>query len=103
MKFGHMPTGLLHKATSITGTGSNMAPSQTTQQEKDFVAHFSDQQHVLPPEEVLQDPRNKDLGHSSKSLSVRDFELVRTLGTGACVLGCLFAFARGSQLGERAC
>jgi hypothetical protein len=67
-----------------------MAASQTTQQEKDFVAHFSDQQHVLPPDEVLQDPRNMDLGHSSKSLSVRDFELVRTLGTGACLLAaCL--------------
>lgn len=30
-----------------------------------------------------QDPRNKSLGGSSKGLTLRDFELVRTLGTGA--------------------
>lgn len=52
------------------------------EQEKQFVAHFSDQHEPLPPEEVQQDPRNKELGRSSRALSVKDFELVRTLGTG---------------------
>lgn len=52
------------------------------EQERAFVAHFSDQQRPLAPEEVQQDPRNKDLGRSSRGLSVDDFELVRTLGTG---------------------
>ncbi|TVY13381.1 cAMP-dependent protein kinase catalytic subunit [Lachnellula arida] len=54
----------------------------TTQQDKDFIAHFAASQHTLPPEEIQQDPRNKELGRSSKGLCVRDFELVRTLGTG---------------------
>ena len=61
-------------------TAAEMAT--TTQQEKAFVANFSAAQHTLPPEEVQQDPRNKELGRSSRGLSVRDFELVRTLGTG---------------------
>ncbi|ESZ98360.1 cAMP-dependent protein kinase catalytic subunit [Sclerotinia borealis F-4128] len=51
-------------------------------EERQFVAHFSQEQHILPPEEIQQNPRNKELGASSRSLSVRDFELVRTLGTG---------------------
>ncbi len=64
-----------------------MSPEERTaavEQEKQFVAHFSEQQHPLPPEEVQQHPRNKDLGRSSRALSIHDFELVRTLGTGAC-------------------
>lgn len=52
------------------------------QQEKDFVAHFSDNQHTLSPSEVANAPQDKDLGQSSKSLRVEDFDLVRTLGTG---------------------
>lgn len=51
-------------------------------EERQFVAHFSQEQHVLPPDEIQQNPRNKELGASSRTLSVRDFELVRTLGTG---------------------
>jgi hypothetical protein len=52
------------------------------------VAHFAEnqQQHPLAPEEIQQDSRNKELGHSSKGLSVKDFNLVRTLGTGTCVV-----------------
>ena len=60
--------------------------AQTREREKHFVAQFSDQQHPLPPEEITQDSRNKELGGSSRGLSVHDFELVRTLGTGACCL-----------------
>jgi len=52
------------------------------QKEKEFVAHFSNQQYPLPLAEVVQNPSHKELGSSSRSLSVDDFELVRTLGTG---------------------
>ena len=58
--------------------------SEQREHEKQFIAHYSDQQHSLEPDEIAQDPRNKELGASSKGLSVRDFELVRTLGTGMC-------------------
>jgi protein kinase A len=79
MKFAEMATAVLHHGSSATSSNDNMA--ETAEQDKQFVAHF-DQQHPLPPSEVQQDPRNKELGRSSKGLSVHDFELVRTLGTG---------------------
>ena len=60
-----------------------MASAETIEQEKHFIAEFAEQQTPLPPEQVQKDPRNKELGRSSRGLSVEDFELVRTLGTGA--------------------
>ena len=80
----HHHNGPSHHAspTSSSPTSSIVTP-ETIRQEKQFVAQFSSEQSVLPPDEIQQDPRNKELGGSSKGLSVRDFELVRTLGTGA--------------------
>ena len=69
-----------------------MASAETIEQEKHFIAEFAEPHHPLPPEEVQQDPRNKELGKSSRGLSVEDFDLVRTLGTGAC---CAFFFFAG--------
>jgi protein kinase A len=81
-------TALLHKIQDhIPGGNSSsgpMASPETIEQEKDFIADFAEQQHPLPPDEVQQDPRNKELGRSSSGLSLEDFELVRTLGTGEC-------------------
>jgi hypothetical protein len=58
--------------------------TEIIEREKQFVAQFSEQQHdVLPPEQIQQNPSNKALGGSSKGLNVDDFELVKTLGTGA--------------------
>lgn len=76
-----------------------MSP-EAIEQEKQFIAQFSDQQHPLPPEEVLEDPRSKQLGHSSKALGVRDFELVRTLGTG---IYSLQSEEMGIVVGVRGC
>jgi protein kinase A len=75
----HIP---IHSGNS--SSSDPMVSTETIEQEKHFIAAFSDQQQSLAPEEVQQDPRNKELGKSSKGLSVKDFELVRTLGTGAC-------------------
>jgi protein kinase A len=75
-----------HRSSSTSTSpspASSFARSDTALQERQFVAKFSDQQKVLPPDQIQQDPRNKELGCSSKSLTVRDFVLVRTLGTGA--------------------
>jgi protein kinase A len=73
-----------HTSTSSSSTNSSSVSSEAIkQQEKQFIAKFSEQPIVLPPDKIQQDPRNKELGGSSKGLSVRDFELVRTLGTGA--------------------
>ena len=84
-----MAAGLLHnhgpshQASPSSTSASSLVTPESVRQEKQFVAQFSDQQGVLPPDEIQQDPRNKELGGSSKGLTVRDFELVRTLGTGA--------------------
>lgn len=66
-----------------------MASPETIEQEKQFIADFAEEQHPLPPDEIQQNPRNRELGGSSRGLSVQDFELVRTLGTGACCACCL--------------
>ncbi|KAG0650387.1 cAMP-dependent kinase catalytic subunit [Hyphodiscus hymeniophilus] len=70
---------LLHKIQDhMPGNSSEppMASPETIEQEKHFIAEFAEQQHPLPPEEVQQDPRNKELGRSSRGLGVEDFELV---------------------------
>jgi protein kinase A len=83
-----MAAGLLHHHHSShypspSSSHASLVTPESIKQERQFVARFSDQKCVLPPDEIQQDPRNKELGRSSKSLTVRDFELVRTLGTGA--------------------
>lgn len=60
--------------------------AEQVERDKQFVAHYAESQHTLAPEEIAQDAKNKELGHSSKGLSVKDFDLVRTLGTGTCLV-----------------
>jgi protein kinase A len=83
----HEAQGALHNVhLPRHSSQSTMSPTERksiAEQEKQFVAHFSEQHEPLPPEEVSQAPRNKELGRSSRALTVHDFELVRTLGTGA--------------------
>lgn len=89
-----MATPVLHKAaavgrdlfaaTATTGTSSE-APSEKVghDEERERLAQVGN--HVsapLPPSEVVKDPAKKELGASSRSLRLSDFELVRTLGTG---------------------
>jgi protein kinase A len=84
MAMKQMAAALLHHHSSSPSPPPSISVSpETIEHEKQFISHFSEQQHPLPPDEIAQDPRNKELGGSSKGLSVRDFELVRTLGTGA--------------------
>jgi hypothetical protein len=70
------------------------SPPRSLTSERAFIAGFSERQHAhpLPPDEVQQDPRNKELGRSSRALTVKDFDLMRTLGTGKSYLFCLSMF-----------
>jgi protein kinase A len=99
MKFATLAQVVLHTSSSGGGASSShfrrksskmaTVTPQMVEEDKQFIARFSEQQEPLPPEEVQQDPRNKELGRSSRGLSVKDFELVRTLGTGAfCFIDC---------------
>jgi protein kinase A len=104
-----MATGLLHHhhgsshhaSPTSTSPASSIVSAETIRQEKQFVAQYSGELAVLPPDEIQQDPRNKELGGSSKGLSVRDFELVRTLGTGVYYDFHAWLRRRGSAMPSR--
>ncbi|KAL8843354.1 MAG: hypothetical protein Q9170_000212 [Blastenia crenularia] len=56
--------------------------NEKCQQEKQFIANFYDNSRPLPPNEIADSPRNKELATSSRQLRIQDFELIKTLGTG---------------------
>ncbi|CAG8984271.1 hypothetical protein HYALB_00010696 [Hymenoscyphus albidus] len=76
---------------------STTTTARSAQQEKEFVAHYANKTRSLKTEEIQEDKRNKALGHSSKRLSVKDFELVRTLGTGTFARVWLVRLANASE------
>src|SRR5271156_1580390 len=66
-----------------TRQGSS-APS-VRQEEKNFVIanyEVAAGRETVPPEQIAQDPQNKQLGFSAQQPRVEDFELMKTLGTG---------------------
>ena len=50
--------------------------------ERDSITQVDTTAGILPPQEIAQDPQNKELGKSSSALRIQDFDLVKTLGTG---------------------
>lgn len=52
------------------------------QDEKRFIVHWEEEKGILEPNEITVDPERKRLGHTSNSLRVEDFNLIKTLGTG---------------------
>ncbi|KAH7390264.1 camp-dependent protein kinase A [Cadophora sp. MPI-SDFR-AT-0126] len=87
-------SGILHHHKSRS---DEPCSEEKHQEEKDFVAHFAEQHDILAPEEVQQDPRNKDLGRSSRGLNVHDFNLIRTLGTGTFARVWLVSLANPAE------
>lgn len=80
----HLPsTGGLRVLGSNAPVSTDTAPDECRQKEKDFIAQFEDEPRPLSPKFIAQDQRNKRLGMSSKHLRLQDFELLKTLGTGA--------------------
>jgi len=79
----HLASALLHHHSSHEE--EQPVGPEVIEEEKHFVAQFADStQNQLAPEEIKTDPRHKKLGGSSRGLSVHDFDLIKTLGTGAC-------------------
>lgn len=54
--------------------------------EKSKLAAWEADKRPLEYDQILVDPRDKVVGHSSKVLRRDDFELLKTLGTGALSL-----------------
>lgn len=73
----------LHHGSHSHSEAANIS-DMSLSQEQEFVAHCAEDQSVMAPEQI-DDERSKEIGHASRSLGVKDFELVRTLGTGAYV------------------
>ncbi|TAQ89182.1 hypothetical protein B7494_g2496 [Chlorociboria aeruginascens] len=79
----HTPLSTVGSSNTMAGTSTSTSiEARTADEEKAFVAQFADESRPLPPQEIQQTPRTKALGGSSKRLSIDDFQLVRTLGTG---------------------
>ena len=70
-------------ASAMMSSDGNRIRSPAHQREKEFVIGFTVNQKPLSLSAITEDLRNKKLGGQSRKLLVTDFELVRTLGTGA--------------------
>jgi hypothetical protein len=62
---------------------NDSAMDKPREEEKRTLANWEAQRHTLTPDEIDRDPEQKTVGHSSKTLRQEDFELIKTLGTGA--------------------
>jgi protein kinase A len=62
---------------------NDSAMERPREEEKQTLARWEDHKHTLSPDEIDKDPETKPVGHSSKVLREEDFELIKTLGTGA--------------------
>lgn len=58
------------------------------QREKQSIAEYYDNARPLPPDQIAESPRNKELATSSRNLRIQDFELIKTLGTGTLTADC---------------
>ncbi|PBP20193.1 PcPKA2, PKA catalytic subunit [Diplocarpon rosae] len=97
-----MASGLLHRHRS-SREERGLASAQTHDQDRAFVAQYNEQRRSLAADEGQQDSRNKNLnlGRSSRGLSVHDFELIRTLGTGTFARVWLVRLANSTMEEDR--
>jgi hypothetical protein len=70
-----------HHKPSYDREGAQM--DRAREDEKHNLLEWQAQTRPLSPSEIHKDPERKVVGHSSQSLRQEDFELVKTLGTGA--------------------
>ena len=69
-------------------TSADRDDTPLRQSEKRFIVHWEDEKGLLEPDEITIDPECKRLGHTSSSLRIEDFTLIKTLGTGTSVGPC---------------
>lgn len=54
-----------------------------------FISQWGEETRPLSPAQIAMEPAQKKVGHSSHHLRLDDFELIKTLGTGAPCLAFL--------------
>ena len=74
---------IAHHTSFVRSASHPTSPGYTKQDEKNFIVHYGEKQEIVPPEKIEDDERKQELGFSSRKLRVTDFELIKTLGTGA--------------------
>lgn len=82
----------LHRM-SHSSSGDNKENVQAREEEKARLASWQADSKPLEPSEIVVDPQQKPVGHSSKYLRKEDFELLKTLGTGTFARVWLTRFA----------
>ncbi|MCJ1354403.1 MAG: serine/threonine protein kinase, AGC [Icmadophila ericetorum] len=70
---------------------------QEKQQEKQRIASYNDSKGSLTQNEIQKDPTEKQLGQASHSLQLKDFDLLKTIGTGTFARVWLARLAKPSQ------
>lgn len=78
-----------HSAHKLFGSHSSSIKSEPVdaeqrEKEKQFITDFLNQQHFDPPPLNRVGTQDKKLGCASHQLSVKDFKLQKTIGTGQC-------------------
>lgn len=56
------------------------------EEEMSFISQWEEEKRPMSPAQIAMDPAQKKVGHSSHHLRLDDFELIKTLGTGALCL-----------------
>ena len=83
----HAPHGhRLFRSNSSNLVHQQPIDEEQLKKEKDFISCYECNSAPLSPNQLDEDPRNKELGAASKQLRVGDFQLIKTIGTGeSCV------------------
>ena len=79
----HTPHGpKLFRSNSSNHVSEKPIDEEQKRKEKDFIACYECSGPTLTPDQIADNPRNKEVGCASKQLRVGDFELIKTIGTG---------------------
>lgn len=70
------------RSNSKASSQPKLIDHEQQEKEKHFIAGFTELTRPLSPHQIAKDPRNKELGVTSRQLTLKDFELLKTIGTG---------------------
>ena len=77
-----LPSGMQAQLESKVPRPSPLTNSEEKDREKRFAANFDAKKRRRSPDETVESSRSQRLGESSPQLQLKDFELLKTIGTG---------------------
>jgi len=81
----HHITSKLHRSSTHSNGEGGKEQIAARDREKRKLMEWEAQKAPLDYDQIMVDPNKKMVGHSSKVLRYDDFELIKTLGTGAYI------------------